>query len=222
MTETWRTERRDATADEIHALGLPSDVDRLVRIFTPTRSALVLGSTQPESDADAEVAQKLGVDIVKRRSGGGAVLVEPNDLVWLDLLIPADDPLWVDDVGRAFHWLGHIFARALHDIGIGEVKVHEGALQTTPWSRRVCFAGLGPGECTLNGKKVLGVSQRRTRQGALFQVSVIKRFDGAKLAQLLSVPSEVMIEEIVPRVGELPDLDEAIFLAALLRRLNQV
>jgi hypothetical protein len=42
----------------------------------------------------------------------------------------------------------------------------------SPWTPMVCFAGLGPGEVTVDGAKVVGISQRRTRVGALFQCAV--------------------------------------------------
>ena len=36
--------------------------------------AVVLGSTQPEATVDAGAAAAAGLDVVRRRSGGGAVL----------------------------------------------------------------------------------------------------------------------------------------------------
>jgi hypothetical protein len=33
----------------------------------------------------------------------------------------------------------------------------------------ICFAGLGPGEVTWKGRKLVGISQRRVKQGGRFQ-----------------------------------------------------
>jgi hypothetical protein len=49
----------------------------------------------------------------------------------------------------------------------------------------VCFAGLGPGEVTVDGRKAVGIAQRRTRAGSLFQCAVPLRWDGARLARAL-------------------------------------
>jgi lipoate-protein ligase A len=116
-----------------------------VWVVEATRSALVLGSTQPRTVARPDSDVDLDVDVVRRRGGGGAVLVEPDGLVWVDVLVPAADRLWEPDVGRAFAWLGRAWAGALADLGVGDAVVHAGPLVETCWSRAVCFAGLGPG-----------------------------------------------------------------------------
>lgn len=151
-----------------------------------TRPALVLGSTQPAS----VVATGAGatVDVVRRRSGGGAVLVEPGKLVWVDVLVPAGDLLWDDDVGRAFAWLGRAWDGALADLGVPGTAVHAGPPVETSWSRLVCFAGLGPGEVTVGGAKVVGMCQRRTRAGALFQCAALLAWEPDRLLDLLALP----------------------------------
>jgi lipoate-protein ligase A len=58
-------------------------------------------------------------------------------------------------------------------------------MRPSAWSGRICFAGLGPGEVTVNGRKVVGVSQRRTRKGALFQTAALLRWDPGRLVDLL-------------------------------------
>ena len=123
--------------------------------------SLVLGSAQRD-----EVVAGTGLDVVRRRSGGGAVLLVPGQAVWADVTIPAGDPLWETDVGRAFWWLGDVWAAALGSLGVDAV-VHRGPLVKSRWSQQVCFAGLGSGEVTVGGRKVVGISQRRTRAAAL-------------------------------------------------------
>ena len=124
-----------------------------------------------------------GTPAVRRRSGGGAVLMEPGGLVWVDVFVPAGDPLWQSDVGRAFAWLGDAWAGAL---GAG-ATVHAGPLVTTAWSKLVCFAGLGPGEVTVAGAKVVGMAQRRTRAGALFQCAALREWRPDRLLDRLAL-----------------------------------
>jgi lipoate-protein ligase A len=144
----------------------------------------VLGSAQPWEVADADACARAGVEIVRRRSGGGAVLLDPGAVLWVDLLIPRDDPLWDDDVGRASHWVGATWAKALTALGVDAV-VHTGALVRTAWSPLVCFAGLGPGELVVGDRKVLGVSQRRSRHAARFQCALLGSWDPGRLLGLL-------------------------------------
>ncbi len=162
---------------------------RLARILQVDRPAVILGSSQPESDVDLDAAAAAGVEVVRRRSGGGAVLVDPRAVIWIDLLIPAGDPLWEADVQRAAWWVGDTWAAALEGIGAGggPATVWRDGMRQTAWSKRVCFAGLAPGEVSVSGKKVVGISQRRTRRAALFQTAALLSWDPDALLLLLSL-----------------------------------
>ena len=169
----------------------PGSPGRFVRVVHPEDRALVLGSTQPLSHVDQDRARAGSTAVVRRRSGGGAVLVAPEGVLWVDVGLPAADDLAERDVGRAFWWLGEVWAAALAAAGIGPVEVWRAGLVRTPWSDRVCFAGLGAGEVTVGGAKVVGMSQRRTRAGALFQCAVPVTWDPSELLDLLALDSDV-------------------------------
>lgn len=178
----WEVVRYAEAASTFHARAVPAA--RAVWICEATGPALVLGSAQRDAVVDREACERAGIEVVRRRSGGGAVLVVPGDLLWVDVVVPRDDDLWSDDVGHAFHWLGDVWQAALGST----TSVHRGALQRSEWSDLVCFAGVGPGE-VLNGAgaKVVGMSQRRTRESARFQCAALARWDPAALVELLAV-----------------------------------
>lgn len=208
----WSVERRAGGAGTLHSLGVPdASAGRLVRVLSVDRPALVLGSTQPASVVRDDVA----IDVVRRASGGGAVLVEPGRVVWVDVFVPADDPLWCRDVGRAFWWLGEMWAEALAALGVGDAVVHRGPLVTTPWSSAVCFAGLGSGEVTVGGRKTVGMAQRRTRDGALFQCAVPLAWSAASIVALLDLPPEAA-DDLAAAVHPLDGVAEADVVSALL------
>ena len=173
-------------AGVVHARDLADDIDRVVTTVDVTAPAIVLGSAQPASDVDVDAAARLGVEIVRRRSGGGAVLLDPGDPVWIDVEIGRGDPLWDDDVSRSMLWLGAVWVEALARLGRDGAVVHDGAMRRPPLARVVCFAGLAPGEVTLDGAKVVGISQRRTRAGARFQCAVPRHWSIDRLAELLA------------------------------------
>ncbi len=92
--------------------------------------------------------------------------------------------------GRAFGWFGRAWAAALSDLGVAG-SVHDGRLVRSRWSAWVCFAGLGPGEVTVGDRKVVGMSQRRTRTAARFQAVAHGRWEpAAVLAPLALSPSD--------------------------------
>jgi lipoate---protein ligase len=195
----WETRRAAGRARELHERSAalvagtaedPSGVGlrpvAVVQSFSD--SALVLGSAQPESTIDVAACAAAGVDVVRRRSGGGAVLVEPPSIIWVDLVIGTTDPLWCADVGRSAWWLGEAWAGALRRAGLAELDVWKGPMERNAWSPLICFASLGPGEVVdARRRKLVGISQRRTRHGALFQCACLLRWQPERLLDLLAL-----------------------------------
>jgi lipoate-protein ligase A len=204
------------SAMAFHAREVPEPAMRSVWVGDATGPALVLGSAQADAGVDRVACAAAGVEVVRRRSGGAAVLVVPGELLWVDLVVPVGDELWQDDVGRAFHWVGQAWAEALAALGI-DAAVHRGALVRSAWSSTVCFAGLGPGEVTVGGRKVVGISQRRTRASARFQCAALLAWDPAALVPLLGLPARAADELQDVAAGTGVALDP--LLAALLRHL---
>ena len=187
----WSVERRAGPARSLHGpWPAPADLGgRVVGLCSVTGpGAVVLGSTQPAGVVDLEGAERRAVDVVRRSSGGGAVLVGPGAQVWLDAWLPRDDPLFDDDVIRSSWWLGETWARALEALGSAPVAVHRGRATRTDWSDALCFAGLGPGEVTLGTKKVVGIAQRRTCHGARFHSMAVRCWEPAALVELMAPP----------------------------------
>ncbi len=200
---------------------------RSVVVRRATRGALVLGSTQGYQLVSLPAARAAGVEVSRRRSGGGAVLVLPGDPIWVDLWVPSGDVLFDEDVSRASGWVGSSWAAALADLGAPTLRVHGGALVAGPWSDVVCFAGGGPGEVLAAQRKVVGVAQWRSRQGSLFHSAAYRRWTPGPLVDLLDL-SPARREEMVADLSRVAmGLDELLGRAldpgqieeALLRRL---
>jgi lipoate---protein ligase len=169
---------------------LPDEPVRAVWVHEVDRPAVVLGSTQSDDVVDRQLAATLGVDVVRRHSGGGAVLLVPGEVVWLDVILPVGDALWEDDVGRASRWLGMVWRAALSDLGVGGGNVHDGGLACGPLGKLVCFGAIGPGEVIVGVRKAIGISQRRTRAAARFQCLVYRVWEPDVLARLLHLDEE--------------------------------
>jgi lipoate-protein ligase A len=170
-------EVRSGSAAELH-----DDVGTLepdlitVRWCVPSRPAIVLGSRQAPDVLDSDRCRAAGIEVVRRRSGGGAVLVDPGSSIWFDILVPLPNPTITDDLRASMITVGRWWSGALDTVltpsaGTGFV-VHEGPVIADEWGELVCFAGLGPGEITWRGAKLVGLSQRRTRALARFQSQI--------------------------------------------------
>ncbi len=222
VTRRFVIGRRTGGADELHGLEPavvePAVLERAATWFEVDRVALVLGSAQPLAHIDLDACRTAGVDVARRRSGGGAVLVVPGEMLWLDAVIGAGDPLWDDDIGRSMWWLGEVWAEALVSLGAAAgslVEVHRGPVRRTNWSNHVCFDGLGAGEVTIDGAKAVGISQRRTRSWARLQSSMHVVWRGEMMAGLLSPPRPTSAELHSPVslsawVGPRSDVDAAV------------
>ena len=173
---------------------------------------LVLGSTQRVEVVDTVRAAQSVLKWCDDRGGGGAVFLRPDDHLWIEAWVPRADPLWDADVAVAAGWVGAWWSAALASRGAAEFVVHEGRAVPGRLGRLVCFSGKGPGEVFSDRRKVMGVSQWRGREGALFHTCAYRRWDPRPLVELLEVagPSrEELVAELADTAIGLDELSRA-------------
>lgn len=175
------------TASEQHGRDLPAE--RSVWNVDVVGPAIVLGSRQTEVELDLDACAAAGIEIVRRRSGGGLVYLVPGNHIWLDVVIPKADTLWIEDVGRASWWLGDAWLAAIESLGVNGAHVHREHMTTGEFGDLVCFAGVGPGEVMFRGAKgevakVVGISQRRTQEFARFQCTLYMQWSTVEAEDL--------------------------------------
>ena len=178
----WGRHDWTGTAADFHAMELP--YERALwwcNVETPT---VILGSTQSLDDVNQKSADESGVLVSRRRSGGGAVFVHPSDSVWIDITISRDDPLWKDDVAQSMLWLGELFVEALSPWVHAEV--FRDTFSNGIDGRVVCFASSSPGEVFIGANKLVGISQRRGRDGARFQCVLYRHWRPGEWSQILA------------------------------------
>lgn len=155
----------------------------VARVTQPT---LVLGGSQSSDVVDMS---KLGsTSLRRRRGGGGLVLLRPHDL-WIDWWVPQLDARWSHDVRVSSLQVGTWWAEVLQDFVKGRVSVHEDALEGERAFRVVCFAGRGPGEVFVDGRKAVGVTQWRVREGVFLSTVLHAEPTSDVIEYLASVPS---------------------------------
>jgi lipoate---protein ligase len=186
----WHAEHIVGEAADVHERDPGRPSAPLVWAIEVTSPALVLGSSQSLHDADHDACRQRSVAVARRRSGGGAVLLVPGEVVWVDVIIPAGHETWDSDVVRSSWRLGDVWSHVLAELGIADTDVHRGRWELTEWSRTVCFAGIGPGEVSQAGRKLVGISQRRTRDYARFQCALNRTWRPDRLVELLDLSPE--------------------------------
>jgi lipoate-protein ligase A len=154
---------------------------------------IVLGGRQSAGDLDVAALERDGIGIRRRHGGGGAVLLRPADR-WIELWLRAAPGARDHDIRSSAYLVGGWWHAALGAHGV-DAAVHRGAVLGAPEGAVACFAGLGPGELTVRGHKVLGISQWRVREGAL--VSSVLAVEGPEdLGRYLSASASA-----VPRLS---------------------
>jgi lipoate-protein ligase A len=194
------------SAADFHARAIPEHPTTQIWVNHVAGPALVLGSTQrDQSIVDAAACTQRGIDIVRRRSGGGAVLLIPQEVTWFDVIIPTGDPGWAQDVHAPMVWLGERFAEACRVAGVAQtLTVNDHSMVRTKWSTLICFDGIGPGEVLLEGRKLLGISQRRTRAALRLQCCWYHKVDSAALVGLFPALAGIDPAALSP-IATLPD-----------------
>lgn len=161
---------------------------RTVVIRSVDRPTLVLGSTQDAGIVDHAHLRRGGVQLVRRRSGGGAVLIQPGAQVWVDIWVPRDDPLWSVEPRASAVRVGNWWAASLAPIvepdGVA-LTVQSGPAPHLGVGDLVCFAGVGAGEVLVGNRKLVGLAQWRSRQGALVHGCAYRVWDASAITQLL-------------------------------------
>ncbi len=134
-------------------------------------AALILGSAQPEADAATDLP------IARRGTGGGAVLCDRGTLL-IDLAVPRGHALAIEDVTDAYRPIGEALAGALDAVGatvvpvaVDDARAMDDARKAA--ARRACWAGISPYElCLPDGRKLVGLAQRRRSGAVLHQIAV--------------------------------------------------
>ncbi|MCC6588655.1 MAG: lipoate--protein ligase family protein [Bryobacterales bacterium] len=128
---------------------------------------VVLGqSGRPERDTYVGRCEADGVPIVKRCSGGGAVLLGPGCLVYT-LVLPLDWWPELRDVRDSKRWVMDRVRRAL---GVEGLTVE------------------GISDLALDGRKVSGNAQRRSSEAILHHGTVLYGFDVSRMGRYLKMP----------------------------------
>ncbi len=185
---SWDYKHLELLASSHHGLK-EFPASRNIWRINPTAPALVLGSAQNPAVVDALALRADGIELVKRRTGGGIVYLHPKHFLWLDITIPATDPLFKKDTTKASLWLGELLSDTLLEFKIA-AEVYRGAYTAGAAKGLVCFSSRAPGELLVDSAKILGISQRHTKYGIWFQTLLLFQWDSNLFLQYLRLSIE--------------------------------
>jgi lipoate-protein ligase A len=148
-----------------------------LRIWEWNESAVVIGSFQSvKNEVDLENAQKYGFDVVRRISGGGAMMMGSGNVITYSLYVPAElvqGMTFADSYAFLDEWV----LQALQSLGIAAT-----------------YQGLN--DITSPAGKIGGAAQKRLGSGAvLHHVTMSYDIDGELMTKVLRIGREKMSDK---------------------------
>ena len=170
-----------------------------LRLYAWSPACLSLGYAQPSSDVDLSRLNARGWEVVRRATGGRAIL--HTDELTYSVIAPNDEPCVQGTVLESYNRLAHALLMAVRSFEVAvEIKEEKNAESST--NSPVCFEVPSTYEITVNGKKLIGSAQARKKEGVLQHGSLPLTGDLARICQVLDFENESAREDAANRLLE--------------------
>jgi len=198
-----------------HAGGAAADGEdapcAALRLYTWSRPTVSFGRNEPTKGVyRADAAAAHGVDIVRRPTGGRAVLHD-SELTYA-AIVPARA---LGGARATYYAINEALVRAVQSLGAEAILSDTAGDGTLPLDAGPCFQSPAPGEVVLRGRKLIGSAQARI-DGALLQHGSIMISGDQMLLATLGPSAEheqpaTLAEQIGPACVD--DVAEAVVVA---------
>ena len=183
----------------------------ILHLYAWQRPSVTFGHfINPEKVLNLQEAEKRGVDLARRPTGGGVVF-HLWDLAF-SVLIPAKSSLYSANTLENYQLINRVVQNIAKEwLGDCELTPEDATVQT-PECTYFCMARPTKYDVILEGKKIAGAAQRKTKEGFLHQGTIaLQRPDEEMLAALLPSPDvrKAMLQVTCPLLTQGGDLEIA-------------
>lgn len=168
-----------------------------LRLYAWDPACLSLGHAQPFADVDCARLQERGWDVVRRLTGGRAIL--HTDELTYSVTGRAEESILAGGVLESYNRLAQALLLAVKELGLS-VEMKEGKPGDNAVSNPVCFEVPSTYEITVGGKKLIGSAQARKKEGVLQHGSLPLTGDLSRICQALTFESESAREVAAERL----------------------
>jgi lipoyl(octanoyl) transferase len=194
----WNMAVDEALVESVDT-GRSAPVLRLYRWRPP---CLSLGFTQPFEAADAAFCAAHGVDVVRRPTGGRAVL-HHRELTYA-VLAPLGRVPFTPDLQAAYQTICRALVAGLGTLGVpAELSGEPEGGHIRPTELIPCFIGPAAGEVVSRGRKLVGSAMRRAGESILQHGSILEGWDGMLQAGCLGLPDDALLRPAVITLSDL-------------------
>lgn len=154
-----------------------------IRFYAWEPGCLSLGRAQPVDDVDRRAVQAAGFDLVRRPTGGRAIL-HVDELTY-SVIAPQTDPRISGGVVESYRRLSQGLIRGLEQLGVEDIVADQRA-ENRGHEGPVCFEVPSDYEIAVDGKKLVGSAQMRAR-GIVLQHGAVPLYgDITRICPLLA------------------------------------
>jgi lipoate-protein ligase A len=155
-----------------------------IRLYRWRPSAVSIGYFQsPEEEVDLEACQRLGVDVVRRLTGGGAVYHDHEGEITYSLIAPETDPKVPRDIPESYRVICGCLVRALGHLGL-----------------KAEFRPIN--DILIGDRKVSGNAQTRRLGVVLQHGTILIECDVRKMFTVLKVSEEKIRDKLIRTIEE--------------------
>ncbi len=202
-----------AVDEELLARAQAGERTPTLRFYTWDPPAVSLGRFQKMTEAvNVDACRKHGFDIVRRITGGRAVL-HRSELTY-SIVSPIDNPLFPSNVHGTYKVIAQGLLAGLGILGIPAEMVSRGSrhsqLVYSHAKDPSCFSSPSWYEIVVNGKKIIGSAQRRLSGAFLQHGSILISYDPELEAEVIqgggsgcgvtSITQELGTEALLPEI----------------------
>lgn len=157
-----------------------------LRLYSWNPPCLSLGYNQPYTDADLDQLAAKNWDVVRRPTGGRAIL-HADELTYA-VIGPLTDPRLAGSLMDSYQNISRALFDTLTELSL-PVEVHSGK-NPEAHHQPVCFENPSNFEITANGKKIIGSAQSRKKNCLLQHGSLPLSGDLTRITQVLYYETE--------------------------------
>ncbi len=168
-----------------------------LRLYAWDPACLSLGHAQPHADVDVRRLQERGWEVVRRPTGGRAIL--HTDELTYSVIASAREQLVEGSVLESYNRLSGALLQAVRTLGLdAEMNVSGQTAHDLP--NPICFEVPSAYEITVGGKKLIGSAQARRKAGVLQHGSLPLKGDLARIVEALVFPDDVARRDAARRL----------------------
>lgn len=169
-----------------------------LRLYAWNPPCLSLGHAQPFKDVDMERLKSHGWDVVRRLTGGRAIL--HTDEITYSVTGSTDEEILSGGVMESYNRLSKALLYAVQSLSL-PVQVEEANHKTASQNLNpVCFEVPSSYEITVDGKKLIGSAQARKKEGVLQHGSLPLTGDLTRICDALFFENESTRQEAKDRL----------------------